>query len=460
MLNEYQVRMMLQECERRIGRELSALRKRLLHHRSPIEAVWELVNIHAAAMVGRVTEESHSEPDLCLALPGHESVVWIEATHVSPRCQSELDDSHAFPSWLRRELNRAGVETKNLHVELSPRQPGLSANLKMPPRNAWRRVKATKAWHQFARNVLDSGGAQLDLGPEYDLIASVRPGAGCVSVAPALGIPRSPQEHVVYRAIRSKAKQVAKRQRRHEHQPLMLSICGSHPDARLDSMGAGAIKADQAVAAALADTSTWSSAEMHNYIGSDPRKRLRVPGAEFISAVLITQLEDPAGEWPPRGLSRRAQTRMVGNPAARRPLTQAMLEQLKALHFNHYRYGPQWGEAWQEPLDNGGQQVKRRLRQDDSITIGLGRFGVNTVEMSTSAFLRVLSGQASAEEVVMEGSAEAWGMLRSAFSEGREVQALEVIPGDPRTGRAQRVKIVLGEPIPPVVAVRKVKPEG
>jgi hypothetical protein len=449
---------MLLECEARIGRPLVALRQKLLRQRNPIEPIWELVNIHTATMVGTVTEESGAEPDVRLALPSGD-VVWIEATHVSARDQTVLKDVNSFPHWIRKEIAAAGVELKNLNIQIDARDPGYHSDVTVPPRNVRRRLKATLEWRRFVREVLATRRGTWQPDQEFNVIVRVSPGSGYTCGPPIVGIPRRPEDHVLYRAIRSKAGQLRSRPNRLEHQPLILSICATHPNACLESMESSSTRMRHAITAALADTSDWGTVALYNYIGPGYRKGLRVSGAEFISAVIVTELREPMEGWRLQHYAREARSQIFGNPEARHRLTASIVEQLRPLRFNHYRYGPQWGEHWQDPLNRSDSQDERRSRDAGSITMGIGKTGVMTIEISTSLLLRVLSGRATAAEAFAEFGDDTWPRLQGAFSEGREIAKIEVVPGDPAARRTQRVKITLGDPVPPVLSVRKKPPE-
>lgn len=454
MLSEFQVRAMLLECEAGIGRPLTALRQKLLRQRNPIEPIWELVNLHSAMKVGDVREESNAEPDICLSLPSGD-VVWIEATHVSPREQVILDDVHTFADWIRKQLRTAGVEPKDLHIQLDARDPGFHSQMTVPPQNARHGLKALPAWRQFVKEVLDVRKGRWEPGAKFNVIVAVSPGSGYTSGAPVVGIPRRPEDHVLYRAIKSKAGQVRRRAARADHQPLILSICASHPSTQVESMDPDASQMRHAITAALADTSNWSMGALYNNIGPGYQKGLRVSGAEFIAAVIVTELRESFQGWRPQFHRRQAHSKLFINRGARRPLTASALAQLMPLHFNHYAYGPQWGEHWQIPLDRSDLQDKRRERDTGSLTMGLGRHAVMNVEISTSQLLRILSGRTTPAEAFAEFSGGSWNRLQVAFSEGREIRSIELVPGDAATRRTQRVKITLGEPLAPVLSVRK-----
>lgn len=458
MLSEYQVRAMLLHCEARIGRPLSALRHKLLHQRNPIEPIWELVNLHAATMVGEVTEETHAEPDIRLVLPSGD-VVWIEATHASPREQKLVDDMNSFPAWIRKELAAAGVDPKNLHIQLDARDPGYHSEVTVPPSNVRRRLKATSEWRQLVRTVLNSRKGTWGPGREFNVIVTVSPGSGYSTGAPVVAIPRRPEDHVLYRTIKAKTEQILRRSKRLEHQPLILSVCASHPNAHVDSMDSSSTQMRHAITAALADTSDWGTLQLYNFIGPGHRKGLRVAGAEFISAVIVTELREPMQGWRPQFHVREARSKLFGNQGAKHPLVAPVLEQLTQLHFNHYRYGPQWGEHWQDPLDRIDLQDERRQRDAGSITMGLGRNAVMTVEISTSMLLRLLSGRVTPAEAFSAFGDDSWPRLQRAFSEGREITKIEIVPGDPAARQTQRIKITLGNPVPPVLSVRKEPPK-
>jgi hypothetical protein len=412
-------------------------------------------------MVGEVMEESSAEPDVRLALPNGD-VVWIEATHVSPRNQKLLDEVQSFPDWIRKELNSVGVDTRRQHIQLNARKSGDQTQMTVPPGNVRRGLKGKPEWRRFVRDIVDTRKGVWLPGSEFNVIVVVSPGSGYTSGAPVVGIPRQPDDHVVYRAIESKAEQIKRRSNRLEQQPLILSVCASHPDAQIDPTDIGAIPLKQAIVAAVADTSGWSTIALRNGLGPGHRKGLQVSGAELVSAVLITDLRAQMEGWRPQFYTRHARSRLFLNPGARCKLTASALEQLRELHFNHYRYGPQWGEHWRDPLDRTDGQDERRERDPGAVTIGFGANSVKTVEITTSMLLRLLSGRTTPEEAFSSFGEDTWPSLQAAFSEGREIVGIEVLPGDPAVRRTQRVKITFGDPIPPVLSVRKetsAKPE-
>lgn len=456
LLSELQVRAMLNECEARMGRPLASLRSKLLRQRNPAEPIWELVNIHAALKVGDVTEESHAEPDIRLSWPSGD-VVWIEATHVSARDQALLEDVHTFPNWIRRELELCGLDPR-MQIRLDQRVQRYGGEMVVPPRNRRRALKGTSEWREFVRNVKASRVGKWDPGSGYNVVVKVTPGPAFTSSYPTVGIPRRPEDHVLYRAIKSKAAQILDRPQRGTHQPLILSVCASHPSARMESMGPGTSTARNAVTAALADTRGWDNASLHNFIGPGNRRGMQISGAEYISGVLVTELQEPLATWS-REHGRHARSRLFLNQSAGHPLGDSIRAQLRGLHFNHYKYGPQWGEHWRDPLDDADEQDDRRARDVGSIKMGLGRDAMS-IELPTSLLLRVLSGKVPAKEAFDKFGSDVFSRLQSAFSEGREIEAIEVVPADPATRKSQSVKIVVGPPIPPVLAVRKKKESG
>ncbi|MCP5056892.1 MAG: hypothetical protein GY937_09240 [bacterium] len=379
--------------------------------------------------------------------------MWIEATHVSPRNQSERDDLKTFPGWIREGLEARGAVPR-MRIDLRKRDD--DAELTVPPRNERRRLKQTPAWGEFVEAVTAGRPGTWEPGAGFNVVVKVTqdslPGSGY----PATGIPRRPLDHVVYRSIRSKAKQIrARGDRAGRRQPLIVSICTSHPGTEVNADSFRATRLGNALTAAFCDTRKWDEVALHNFIGPSRERERPIRGSEFISAVLLTEILDPP--MPLYGPSFRfAETRLFRNPYARSPLDPSTCEALNELDFNHYSYGPQHGENWSVPLEDPQDQRPRRSQESGSIVWSpKGVFNMS-LELPTDVLLRVLSGEGSVEEAMGQSAPKgAIEALKIAFRCGCEIESIDKVDAVPAQRKPQRVKFQFGPPRPPVVAVKK-----
>ena len=431
---------MIEECEGRIGRTLDGLRKQLLWSDNTLGALWELIVLHACMQLGPGVdhEPAQATPDIVLNLPGVEPFA-VEATHIDWPDREEQELRHKFIDWVRSCLQKRGVDPSSFDPHLGPSDPSVNHEI-IPHEHLWKGLLRTDAW----ASVVDAS-ARPPQKIEVDLPLPFRAKLtieftgvakdGLSAGFRAAGSIERVADHPVYAALRSKADQ-ARNWKREE--PLVVCIGSSLSP--LFPIGESRPGAEAAVAAALMNTSQWPIIEQLNRLRDGSGKDYRVRGAERISAVVLTSIEDPHLGWPRQTHTRVAVSRPLLNPNAAFPLTKAQLTALAKLNLNLVPYGPQW-ETWRAPTSSAWKDPSRIMNRNEPgkrISYGDGGRDGFTLQFAAEDLVRLLAGL-DPEKGLRESieGIHAGGRLR-----GRPIiTSIELVPGDAKQRKADMVKV-------------------
>jgi hypothetical protein len=261
------------------------------------------------------------------------------------------------------------------------------------------------------------------------------------------------QEHVVYRKIREKAAQAGKwRKQRRSYAPLVLCFGASEEIAQVKPLSPQHIPLQKAVYAALVDARKCSLAAQFNLVGTPSlsRKRLHVPGAKYIAAVIVVTLETRLSLLDHKGNKRASVTAFL-NPDAHVPLTEAQCKLLQRMDFNSIEYGPGW-EAWSRSpqtrrrQNTGGSRVKR---QGGNIIMR----EPSEIEIPAHMLARILAGDLSAAEAWSGYNEDLRLWLQRTIECNQTIVDCRFVSTDPQSREEPRVmlrygprKIVIDDP--------------
>jgi hypothetical protein len=434
MISERQAEALLHECERAMGRPLSALRQRLRKQDDPLANLWELITLYCALPLGTVSHEpTEAAPDISI-----ESVecprLWLEASYIHPRFAKEMIDIGTFPRWILRILRTSGIaEPERFDVRMDRRDA--TADLQVPPSHTWNALAKHPSWTAFVEALRVTGLAPLDwICPSGNVVVTLRRKDRTPAISyPMPGLPTSVQEHVLYRKIREKAAQADKwRQQRRSHAPLVLCFGASEEIAQVNPLSPLHMPLQKAVYAALVDARKRSLAEQFNLVGTAflSRKRLHVPGAKYIAAVIVVTLEIRPSLLDHKGNKRASVTAFL-NPDAHVPLTEVQCKLLQRMDFNSIEYGPGW-EAWcQSPQtrhrqNTGGSRLKR---QGGNIIMR----EPSEIEIPAHVLARILAGDLSAAEAWSGYNEELRLWLKHIIERNQTIVDCRFVSTDPQS---------------------------
>jgi hypothetical protein len=270
MISERQAEALLHECERAIGRPLSALRQRLRKQDDPLANLWELIALYCALPLGTVSHEpTAAAPDIGIE-SGECPRIWLEASYIHPRFKNEITNIGTFPQWILRTLRSSGI-TEPEHFDIRMDRRDATADLRVPPSHTWKALAQHPSWTAFVEALRVTGLASIDWScPSGNVVVTLRRTDRTPAISyPTPGLPTSVQEHVVYRKIRDKAAQAVKwRKQRRSYAPLVLCFGASEEITQVKPLSPQHIPLQKAVYAALVDVRKRSLAAQYNLVGT------------------------------------------------------------------------------------------------------------------------------------------------------------------------------------------------
>jgi hypothetical protein len=420
MLAEHQVRHLLTEVERAVGRRLEDIRSRLRSESNVRPAIWELIVLDAVSQIGKIDYQrattSGKTPDIFVETPDGE--LWIEAALLlSPRIANTEARQDAFRRALYEEERRIGLTSGSLHHEFYGRKTGYGNEITLPAQHELRaffRSDSVKSFFEFIRDNPQQP-VMIDLG-EYG--ASVKlayvPGTrSAFSSSVGIEQPREVGEHAVYRQLTKKAKKY----KAHDLNAPLIVCIGSERSSSIRAMGTMAVSTEAAIQQAF-------------------REHPVISGAIAVSIETyfptLERLHD----------SRRARVTAIANRSATLPLSEALLRRIN-LRFDRVDYGHGWNE-WE-----GVRSVADRMKQLGGTFVHEITKDGFAVTLPAHQILCILGGGRSVAD--LEASyrwAEAENPFRRAMIEGRSIVRVELLPHDARKLEPQAMKIVFGPPTP------------
>lgn len=334
MLAEHQVRHLLAEVERAVGRRLEDIRSQLRSESNVRPAIWELIVLDAVGQIGTIDYQrataSGKTPDIFVETSDGE--LWVEAALLlSPRIATIEARQDAFRRALYEEERRIGLSPGSLHHEFYGRRTGYGFAITLPAQHELRaffRSESVKSFFEFIKDNPQQP-VMIDLG-EYG--ASVKLGyvpGSRDSFSSSVGIeqPREVGEHVVYRQLTKKAK----RYKAHDLKAPLIICIGSERSSSVRAMGAMAISTETAICQACREH-------------------------PVISGVIVVSIENRPPTPESFCDSRQARVTATANRDAKSRLSDALLRRLN-FRFDRVDYGHGWNE-W-EGVRSVADKMKR-----------------------------------------------------------------------------------------------------
>jgi hypothetical protein len=277
--------------------------------------------------------------------------------------------------------------------------------------------------------------------------------------------PARPSEitkHPVYREIRRKARQAKSWPKHLRARPIVLVICTPGSGREFWSgYDVEDYSVRRAVFSALLDHERMTDLERINILRQrlklHPKRtyvesnRLRVAGSGLISAVLTVRIEQDH-DWLVQRRRSKAKPELFFNYHARHPLPDRLAAEIQQLDFNAIEYGPGW-ESWQ---NTDRQSLKaRNLRRGGPLEMRFRKEGELEVRIPTIKVLKIMSGEATAQEVFAEYGNEPpnpLNVFEQALASELTLESMEIINGDPTTRAEQQIAFRFSEGRPAVIA--------
>lgn len=451
MLSEKQIRAIIEECEVVLGRDLTELRKRLLRQRHTEANIWELIVLYGSLPLGKVIyEPTEGTPDICIESENG-TAIWLEATYVYPRHQVHYNDLQNFPQWIREQLNNYGCSwALKAEIRLDPAVQ--KENILIPPRNKWSQMLRNTSWNEFVVLAKAQHSALWKCPIDNLKVHAARsPSPSVVAGYPVPDIPKHPREHPVYRTIEKKAKQVRDwKDEGNDYSPLFLILGTDDQSGRVDSGKISGVSTDQAIYAALADTSKWDPVTTYNKMGSWDGGRLRVSNSSLIAGVVFANFETSFTHLYTKREDVCKGT-FYENPHPSAPLSKQRKDLVCQLQLNRVKYFLGL-EDWR--IDDKGNGLKRARRRGGNIVIKSKKDGAFEVEMPTILLTQILSGDVSAQEA-WQHSPEIYNLFKSALVTGQELINARVGTSDSKNREEANICLSFGPPLPPAIRVKK-----
>lgn len=343
MISERQTDFLISECEKATGQSLDQLRIRLSKDDDRLANLWELIVLYCTLPLGRVSSGLCDEiPDVHIDSDNCESF-WIESSFLHPKDIKRLPEIDKFPKWIRKSLEAEGISfARKVNIDIA--KINKSKPVVIPRENEWKSLKKSSSWASFVSEAGVSSCASGSLiFPSGNLIVRLE-GIGRLPYTrgPSIDSPKL-ERHPVFGKIREKARQARKWKKKGTcYTPLVLVLGASEDLARAGVWNDGYLTLNRVVSAALIDTGQMSLSVKLNITGSLDSKRVSVPGARYISAVIIVAIETVTRSFLP-GCKRVAKPKLfIENPQADISLSPAQKNLIGLLNFNRIEYKHEW----------------------------------------------------------------------------------------------------------------------
>lgn len=345
MLKQDQAAELLRRCESITGKRLSQTRGNLSKPETRAAAVWELLVLEAASYLGKVEYEPEGKscPDVQL-IDDKIGLLWIEAAFLYPRFWKNDRKSSELTRWVYEEARNRGVDVVKISYKFYGDENHKAGPVKtLPELHEKKAVIGSSEFSDFFQKIKEHPDKEhhLDLS-NYTFSLNYNPkaagpyvtGSGVVEEAP-----KSINEHALYRALREKADQ-------HKLNAPYIVCVGSDQSSALNSYPAPfGIRESDAIVSIFR----------------------KYPG---VSAVLVVNIESEAKVLS--GFRNVAKPRSYINDKSIHPLSEAMLEKIKHLNFNRWKYSfnlQKWDPENKDIHKRIGGNLALRSTDSDNIVI-------------------------------------------------------------------------------------------
>lgn len=462
MISERQAESLLIECEKSVGYPLKELRQRLARHDKPYSNLWELITLYCTLPLGSIIHEPEQNcPDICIT-HGTESHLWIEATYIYSKSKQGTDNTTDFIRWILNHLKLMDITFANgVHVDIAAHNK-LRA-LEIPNKDRWRELIRHHSWYYFVNILKNTNPAETEwICPMGNATIKLRRTShpGTVSIGlPPIKEPTTPKQHPVYKEIKKKAEQAQKWNSLGKiYQPLVLCIGASENTWEINSSPSTRVSLYQAIYSALLNVQGMNLAVQTNITKRIDGKRLYVPGAKHISAVIVVTIETRIQTFQP-GFYRVTNVSLFTNHQAIRPLNPREIRLLERISFDRIKWGPGW-EAWERPRGTrrgDNTPISRIRKQWGKVSMGNLKNGAFEVELSTNVIAMLLSGDITHEDLHQQYSDDLANALEAATKQGQHIIGCEYVSSDPKSRKQDYIRLRYSSPNPQIISDPKGK---
>lgn len=457
MISERQAESLLMECERSIGYPLKELRQRLACHDKPYSNLWELITLYCTLPLGSIIHEPEQNcPDICIT-HGTESHLWVEATYIYSKSKQRTDNATDFIRWILNHLKLMDITFANgVHVNLAPNND--SETLAVPDQSRWGELIRCHSWSKFVNILKTTNPVEIEwICPIGNATIKLRRSShpGTVSIGfPPIKEPASPKQHPVYKEIKKKAEQARKWNGLGKiYQPLVLCIGASENPWEINSPPSSGISLYQAVSSALSDVRNMSLVQQVNIAQGIDGKSLKVPGANYISAVIVVTLETKTKIFQP-SVYRVPEASLFVNDQAVHTLTPKEVNLLKQIRFDCIDWSPGW-DAWESRRGTKRSEntniirIKRQWGEASMRSLENKAF---EVELSANVVALILSGGITHEDLRQQYGDDLANALEAAIIRGQHIIDCEYVPSDPKSRKQDYIRLRYSPPKPQIIS--------
>lgn len=412
MLKQDQAAELLVRCERLLGRRLGQLRGNLKKPATRAAAVWELLCIDAFARIGILDHEppGDSSPDIVVRGVGT-CPLWIEVAYLYPRFWENDRRARQLLMWLYQDATRLGIHATRISTRFLGDQNHPAGPIRyLPHVHEKSKILESGEWKAFAEAILAEPNAMRSVRLEpYSVIATYDPAANgpyIHSSGPVEEQPKTIEEHNLFRALKTKARQ-------HEPDAPYMICVGSDQSAVIPHLGKP-----------FGITEKDVTTEIFR----------RESG---VSAVVVVDIATSLA--PELKFQKLAHPRLYLNPRASRPVEGAQIDALRNVDFNRWRFFFDL-EKWEQP-------DKKHFRQSGGDLIIRYEDGNISLTIPSTVLVDCLAGKTSMHTEYPDRPGES---LLKCLDEGWQVVGCSYELGSIEQGRSSQVTLVLAPPPEPV----------
>jgi hypothetical protein len=457
MISQRQTEALLTECEKSIGSPLKGLRQRLARQDKIYSNLWELITLYCTLPLGSIIHEPEQNcPDICIK-HGAESHLWIESTYIYSKSKQGTDNAKDFISWILNHLKRMDITfATGVHVDLAAHNN--SKAFAIPNQNRWGELIRDPSWYYFVNILKNTNHAEVEwICPMGNATIKLRrtSHSGTVSIGlPPIKEPASPKQHPVYKEIKKKAEQAQKwNSSGKSYHPLVLCIGASENPWEINSRPSSGVSLRQAVYSSLLDVRNMNLSVQANITKRIDGKSFNVPGAKYISAVMVVTLETKTSIIQPN-FYRIPQKTIFLNGQALRPLSSQEIQLLEQISFDRIEWGPGW-EAWEKPRgskrseNTPANRIKRQWGEASMRYISNGAF---EIELSANVIAQLLSGDITHEDLRQQYSDDLANTLKNTIKQGQSIIGCEFIAANPISRKHDCIRLKYSFPKPQIIS--------
>jgi hypothetical protein len=421
MLNEEQVRHLLDRCEQATGDLLHGIRSRLRDD-GRVAAIWELLCLDALLDIAAVQYEPETigptRLDFRVQLP-EESPIWVEAAWLEDRFSEHERRLDRLMVAVNRRARQLNVPPSRIEWRREGKRTDAGVEPTFPPEHRvsdFLRLPAVREFLDRARHSpMESFSCDLR-SYGYTVILNHVPGEPGEFIRGSGFIGESPQTvgaHPVFRRLKAKGHKAKKAQISAPYVVILGGMNVRSLDSTHVSFRQG-VEREYALAAAFRKYTT-------------------------ISAAVLVPVK---ASWSP-GFQRYAEPIIYENPLAKHPLSRAARDRLMSVNWNAWNYGPTYDPRF-DPRDPADQRSAR----GGSMTINHLREGAIEIEIPEHLLTQLLAGEIDAAGLFRRYGDD--NPCKKMAEENRPIIGVSMVEGDPEKGEPHRVAIKFGKPVPSV----------